>query len=231
VGTFREAAHIPRQSFVTRDLPTAASFGAALSGDGASVFFTSAARLAPQAVSGDTNVYEYREGNVYLVSDGHDASLYSNSPTVNLFGIDPSGSDAFFVTADPLVPEDGETQEALYDAREAGGFPAPLVSPGCTGETCRGAAGAPPQLQLPGSASQAGGGNLPPPVEPKPAAKSTPKPLTRAQKLAKALEACGKDKKKKKRASCKAQARKRYGTKSKAARSSRTSKNSDRREA
>jgi hypothetical protein len=215
VSTFNEAAHIPTQKFVAGDLPTAESFGTALAGDGASVFFTSAARLAPQAVSGDTNVYEYREGNVYLISDGHDASQYSNEPTVKLFGIDPSGKDAFFLTADPLVPEDGETQEALYDAREAGGFPAPLVSAGCTGETCRGAAGAPPQLQSPGSASQAGGGNLPPPVESKPAAKPKPKPLTNAQKLAKALKTCRAQRNRKKRVGCEALARKKYGTKSK----------------
>jgi hypothetical protein len=210
VSTFREAAHISTQLFFKRDLPTGESFGAALAGDGSRVFFTSAARLAPQAVSGDTNVYEYREGNVYLVSDGHDASLYSNSPTVHLFGIDPSGRDAFFVTADPLVPEDGETQEALYDAREAGGFPAPLVSAGCTGETCRGAAGATPQLQLPGSAGQLAGGNVASPPPP-PVSKPAVKPLTRAQKLAKALKAC-KKKPKRLRLSCERQARKSYGT-------------------
>jgi hypothetical protein len=221
VSTFNEAAHIPVQKFVVTDLPTAESFGTALSGDGSSVFFTSAARLAPQAVSGDTNVYEYREGNVYLVSDGHDASQYSNEPTVKLFGIDPSGKDAFFLTADPLVPQDGETQEALYDAREDGGFPAPLVSAGCTGETCRGAAGTTPQLQSPGSASQAGGENLPPPVESKPVAKPKSKPLTRAQKLAKALKACMSKRNKQKRASCKAKARKAFAAKVTAAKSAR----------
>jgi hypothetical protein len=231
VSTFNDAAHIPEQSFsgLSQDLPTAESFGSALSGDGSRVFFTSAARLTPQSVSGATNVYEYRGGNVYLISDGRDASLDLESPTVQLFGVDPSGRNAFFLSADPLVPQDSETQVVLYDAREEGGFPAPALVPGCSGETCRGATGTTPELQLPGSTSQAGGGNLLPPVEAKPAAKPKPKPLTRAQKLAKALKACGKDKKKKKRASCEAQARKRYGAKSKAARSSRTSKHSDRR--
>ena len=206
-STFHEAAHIPKQSWLGTDLPTAESFSSALSGDGSSVFFTSAARLAPQATSGDTNVYEYREGNVYLVSDGHDASGAAGSPTVNLFGIDPSGKDAFFLTADPLVPQDGETQEALYDAREAGGFPAPLVSPGCTGETCRGAVGATPQLASPGSAGQLAGGNVASP--PPPVSKPAVKPLTRAQKLAKALKAC-KKKPKRLRLSCERQARKSY---------------------
>ena len=209
VSTFHEAAHIPTQSFAAIDLPTAESFGAALAGDGSRVFFTSAARLAPQAVSGDTNVYEYRGGNVYLISDGHDASQYSNEPTVKLFGIDPSGTDAFFLTADPLVPQDGETQEALYDARESGGFPAPALTSGCTGETCRGAAGATPQLASPASAGQLAGGNVASP--PPPVSKPAGKPLTRAQKLAKALKAC-KKKPKRLRLSCERQARKSYGT-------------------
>src|ERR1039458_2018780 len=210
-STFHEAAHISEQSFVGEDLPTAGSFGAALSGDGSRVFFTSAARLAPQSVSGATNVYEYREGSVYLISDGRDASLAVGVPTVRLFGIDSSGKDAFFLSADPLVPQDDETQEALYDAREAGGFPAPLVSPGCTGETCRGATGTTPELQLPGSSDQAGGGNLPPPVESKPAVKLKSGPLTRAQKLVRALKACKSMRNRKKRASCQATARRRYG--------------------
>ena len=166
VSTFHEAAHIPTQTFAGTDLPTAELFGSALSGDGSSVFFTSAARLAPQATSGDTNVYEYREGNVYLISDGHDASITAENPTVKLLGSDSSGQDAFFLSADRLVPQDGETQGVLYDAREKAASPR-LRSPGCSGETCRGATGATPQLQLPGSTSQAGGGDLPPPVRSK----------------------------------------------------------------
>ncbi len=223
VDTFHDAPQIPVESFSESDLPTAAQSGLALSKDGSRVFFTSAASLTPQAVSGDTSVYEYREGSVYLISDGRDASLYEGSPTVRLFGVDPTGQDALFLTADPLVPQDGETQMVLYDAREEGGFPAPALVPGCAGETCRGSSGATPQLQSPGSASQAGGGNLPPPVESKPAAKSKPKPLTRAQKLAKALKACRARANRKKRTRCEAQARTKYGAKSesKAAKQSR----------
>jgi hypothetical protein len=62
--------------------------------------------------------------------------------------------------------------------------------------------GAPP------SATFNGAGNL----APTPAATVKPraKPLTRAQKLAKTLKACG-EKPKRKRAACRQQARKRYG--------------------
>jgi hypothetical protein len=223
VATFHDAPQIPVQQFtVGSDLPTAAESRLALSSDGSSVFFTSAAGLAAQAVRGDTSVYEYREGGVYLISDGQDASLYERSPTVQLFGIDPSGGDALFLTADPLVPQDGETQMVLYDAREEGGFPAPVLAPGCVGETCRGPSGASPQLSLPGSASQAGGGNLAPPAT-KPARRPASKSLAQARKLAEALKACAK-KPKKQRAACVRQARKRNGGKAKVSNTNRGGK-------
>ncbi|HEY5342926.1 MAG TPA: hypothetical protein VIJ66_04635 [Solirubrobacteraceae bacterium] len=214
VDTYHDAPQLPEQSFVQRDLPTEAQFRLALSANGSEVFFTSAAHLTPQA-EGAPNVFEYRAGNVYLISDGRDTSVTSNAPTVSLLGVDASGGDAFFTTADQLVPQDGETQQALYDARQEGGFPAPTLAPSCTGETCRGAAEATPQLQLPGSAGHAGGENLPPPGKPKAVAKSKPKSLSRAQTLAKTLKACRAKRNKQRRVGCESQARKRYGTKSK----------------
>jgi hypothetical protein len=163
VETFHDSPRIPEQSFSHGvDLPTAADTGLAVSNDGSTVFFASSASLAPQAEAGTTNIYEYREGDVYLLSGGDDASSYQDEPTVALFGIDPSGQDALFVTSSQLVPQDSGTQEALYDARERGGFPTPVLEPGCIGETCRGPMGATPQAQSPGSTGQAGGGNIPP---------------------------------------------------------------------
>ncbi len=215
VETFQDAPRIPVQSFTGVDLPTAPQGGLAVSEDGSRVFFTSEAGLALQAERGTTNVYEYREGDVYLVSGGHDASLNGHEPTVALFGIDPSAGDAFFLSAEPLVPQDGETQVALYDAREEGGFPVPTLEPGCTGETCRGPSGTTSQLQLPASVNQAGGDNLAPPAS-KPET-TTPKPLTRAQKLAKALKACRARRNRRLRTGCEARARGRDGEKSDAA--------------
>jgi hypothetical protein len=122
---------------------------------------------------------------------------------VALFGVDPSGGDVFFTTADQLVPQDAESQMVLYDAREEGGFPAPLLAPGCVGETCRGTPAAAPMFATPSSATFSGSGNLPPPVK--------AVVLTRAQKLAKALKACRTKHNKHKRVVCERQARKRYG--------------------
>lgn len=174
VETFAEAPKIPKQLFRGVDLPTAADTGLALTEDGSSVFFTSAAPLVTQVQANTTNVYEYRAGDVYLVSGGN-ASSPPGSVALTLFGADPLGRNVFFTTVEQLLPQDGETERALYDAREGGGFPAPALQAGCFGETCRGSLGATPPSQSPGSASQAGGGNLAPSVSPPAVVKPKPK--------------------------------------------------------
>jgi hypothetical protein len=64
---------------------------------------------------------------------------------------------------------------------------------------------------------------LPPAVKPKTAAE------LRAEKLAKALKVCGKDKSKKKRAACDKQARKKYGPAKKAKKATAKKASNDRR--
>ena len=202
----------------------------ALSDDGAYAFFQSADGLTPRAANGvplgekggepvyAQNVYEYHAGSVYLLSDGMDLTAGIEGSNVQFVGTDGSGADALFTTADRLAPQDTDTQVDLYDAHIGGGFPPPALG-GCEGEGCQGRLGVesyPPTAG--GSAVQAGGGNLGPPVESKPAVKPKSKPLTSAQKLAKALKACGK-RPKKQRAACKRQARKRYAGKAKATKS------------
>lgn len=148
------------------------------------VFFESPDALTPQALSDqhDTsgrfvpNIYEYRAGHVYLLSDGHDVSFVNGVPSVYLAGSDPSGSDVFFFTSDSLIPGDGNTQQDLYDARVAGGFPAPPLPADCK-EACQGAlAGAPALAPPSGSATQAPEAGVPPatsvPATVKPKAKS-----------------------------------------------------------
>ena len=105
------------------------------------VFFSSPDALTPQALSDQTdflgqlvpNIYEYRDGEVYLLSDGHNTSAANFSPGVYFAGSDASGDDAFFFTSDSLLASDGDTQQDLYDARVEGGLPAASTSPpGCT---------------------------------------------------------------------------------------------------
>ncbi len=146
------------------DSPTQASASSAAA-NGA-VFFESPDPLTPQALSDQQvvsgsgklvpvpNVYEYRAGHVYLLSDGRDVSIVEGSPSVSLVGSDATGGDVFFFSSDSLIPGDGNTQQALYDARVEGGFPAPAPSLGCT-EACQGAlAGAPAPASPGGSATQ-----------------------------------------------------------------------------
>jgi hypothetical protein len=179
VDTFHDAPSIPEPPFSFADLPTAANTGLALSENGSRIFFESAADLVPPAENQAKNVYEYSRGGVDLISAGGDASTVNGQPTVTLLGADLSGQDAFFLTQDKLVPQYADTQVALYDARENGGFPAPVLEPGCLGETCRGPSGVTPVYQSPGSAGQAGDGNVSPVV---PVPKHTTKKTTRCVK-------------------------------------------------
>jgi hypothetical protein len=162
------------------------------------------------------NVYEYHEGHVYLISDGKDTANGAGSngtatSAVKLLGADASGANVFFTTADALVPADTDTGVDVYDARIC--TPAsPCISPAtppslpCLGEECHGIpAGTPAPPSAP-SATFNGQGNITPPLLP-----STLRTLTRAQKLANALKACKKDKRKAKRKTCEVSAHKKYG--------------------
>jgi hypothetical protein len=189
-----------------------------ISADGSTVVFQSSDALTPQVHGGTRDVYLWRGGNVSLISDGTPASENSRKDTnsvaeAGLVGIDASGRNVFFTTAAQLVGQDGDELSDLYDARVDGGFPAPKVT-GCSGEACQGAPSPSPSPLSPGSLFAGGSGNLAPQV--KAALPPKPKSLTRAQKLAKALKACEKDKSKENRAKCKSAAHKLYGARAKA---------------
>jgi hypothetical protein len=208
-----------------------------MSHDGAFVFFMSPVALTPGALDSvpiaatergpayAENVYEYHEGQVYLISDGRDTSTIfgeaceaevgpPQSSSVCLLGVDGTGANVFFTTADPLVPQDTDTQLDVYDARVCtSGEPciaasAPAAA-GCVGEGCHGVPGGAPSLAGAGSAVFSGAGNLAPPVS-QPAGR--PRALSRAQKLARALRACRVERRRRRRTGCEALARKRYGS-------------------
>ena len=169
-----------------------------MSDDGSYVFFMSPVALTPHALNdvvigedkaGGTgggpllpiyaqNVYEYHEGHVYLISDGHDVSG-ALSPCPNeeetygsascLLGSDSSGHNVFFETSDRLVSKDTDTQVDIYDARicepQAGDpcitEPPPPLPP-CGGEQCHGIPEPTPSLLAPGTATFNGEGNTAP---------------------------------------------------------------------
>jgi hypothetical protein len=169
------------------------------------VFFNTTATLVPQDVNHQADVYEW-DGSPHLISGGTSeagSSVFADA-SVN-------GSDVFFTTGQSLVSQDGDEISDVYDAREDGGFPAP-PAPACAVEAqCPGPL-TPPSSSAPsasfGDAVEAPGpltNLLTPPA----------KPLTRAEKLAKAVAACRKVRAKKKRARCDQQARAKYGPKPK----------------
>jgi hypothetical protein len=193
-----------------------------LSSDGSRVFFESEEPLVPQDTNGQMDVYEWERegaGSCTRSSEGADGGcLYlistGQSGAASYFGdASADGSDVFFFTRQSLVGQDQDNNADLYDARENGGVPAqspPSLPPPCASDECLGAPSPPPLFGAPSSTTFSGTGNLAPPAS-NPPAGSKAKPLTRAQKRAKALDACRRKKSRKNRRSCEAQARKRYG--------------------
>jgi hypothetical protein len=193
-----------------------------MSEDGDRVFFDGDEALVPEASDNRQNVYEWeREGTgscrtgsavnggcVYLLSGG------TSESDSWLVGESPSGNDVFMVTRARLTPEDENETFDVYDARVGGVEPTAPTT--CTGTGCQGTPAAPPTFATPATATYSGLGNFPPPTpSPPPAIKGKAKPPTRTQKLASALKTCRKKRVKKTRIACEAQARKRYGAKTK----------------
>jgi hypothetical protein len=176
--------------------PEERSKSLAISEDGSRVFFSSADALVPQALNGvcsyenagvcvvyARNIYEYHGGRTSLISDGHDILSNEESPATMLVGTGESGRDVYFTTADRLVPEDGDTQIDIYDAREGGGFPAAEEAARCLGDPCQGSASVPPSLLTPLTTVVSGASGFAPSVTPvKPKAKTKAKPKSKKNK-------------------------------------------------
>lgn len=173
---------------------------------------------------GVENVYEYEPNNVGSCTNQHGCVGLISSGTAETESafVDASatGDDAFFVTAQPLVAADHDTNVDLYDARvcttQSPCFSSEVVSrSSCeSSSSCR-----PAQSPVP-AATAPSGSALPSVAESSargaPAVKQSGpsrKARTRAQKLAKALKNCRKRWRhnNKKRAGCERQAHKAYG--------------------
>jgi hypothetical protein len=183
--------------------------------DTGKVFFGTSDPLVPRDTNGQYDIYEYAGSEQHLISGG-------TSPAPSFFyGSTPSGNDVYFITSQQLVRSDEDSAMSVYDARVNGGFANPPQQPECSGADCAAAGSEPPAGFTPGSAVFSGPGNLVSPVSKPPGTAS--KPLTNKQKLAKALKACRK-KPKRQRPSCERKARKRYGQRRAATKTTRRSK-------
>jgi hypothetical protein len=200
------------------------------------LFFNSADALVPvgkptrnEEVNGEDqqvgveNVYEYEPsglgacgqpaGCVALISSGESESESA------FLDASATGNDVFFLTAQPISSQDKDSNFDIYDAHVCEAS-SPCVSPPSKtttkceeegGEACQPYTPT-PGFAAPASATLPGSGNLVQHIQVLGEKESVkPKPLTRAQKLAKALKACKKDKKKAKRLACDRQAHKKYG--------------------
>jgi hypothetical protein len=188
------------------------------------VFFNSPDALVPQASNGLEDVYEYepvgvgdctREGAAFSERSGGCVSLISSGISgkeSRFYDASESGDDVFFSTDSKLVPEDYDASYDVYDAHVCSSTApchiVPVTPPPCTsGDSCKAAPTPQPEIFGPTpSATFSGTGN----VTGLSTASVEKKSLTRAQKLAHALQRCHKKRRRKLRAVCERQARKTY---------------------
>jgi hypothetical protein len=194
------------------------------------LFFNSHDALVPQDINNNEDVFQFEpigvggcstaSGSFHATTGGCLALISSGRAAGESTFLDASesGNDVFFLTAELLVRKDVDTAVDLYDAHvcsteapcsEESEPPSNCV----TAEACRPAPTAQPEIfGSPSSAMFSGQGNIEAP------APKGPKPLTRAQKLARALKTCRKKHNRGLRKSCERQARRRYGSAVKRAR-------------
>ncbi len=110
---------------------------------------------APGTQGGECARPEVDGGCLYLLStgEGEDPSGFADASA--------DGSNAYILTASPLVPSDRDDLYDIYDARTGGGLASQFASPAapCEGEGCRSSAAGPPTGSSPGSSSFVGPGN------------------------------------------------------------------------
>ena len=131
--------------------------------DNGEVFFDTMEKLLRADENETYDVYGYDGGEgssaqLHLISTGK-----SEAPSV-FYNADPSGSDVFFATAQPLVRNDIRPDYDAYDARVDGGFASQdeAVQPPACGaiEACRSPLSEPPAEFSVASAALSGSGNL-----------------------------------------------------------------------
>jgi hypothetical protein len=196
--------------------------------DAGRLFFDSSDALVPQDINNNEDVYQYEptgiggcagSSSTFEQAAGGCVDLVSSGTAAGesaFVDASESGNDVFFLTGERLVSQDIDTALDLYDAHACSSVSlcvsAPAPAPPCTtADACRIAPS--PQPSIFGSPASAtftgagnvGGGPLAPTVK--------PKALTRAERLARALNGCRKDGHRARRVVCERRARERYAVK------------------
>jgi hypothetical protein len=190
--------------------------------DNGRVLFNTIAGLVPGDTNRQTDVYEWEpsglgdctsssirfsqpsDGCIGLISAGN-----SETSPATLADASTNGSDIFFTTNQSLIPQDQDNITDLYDARENGGTPPP-TPPACPQNTACPPTPTTQPTFIGASGSTTFTGTETPPPATTPLKPPSPKPLTRTQKLARALKACRTKRNKKQRATCETTAHKHY---------------------
>jgi hypothetical protein len=234
VAPTKGAMLLPSHSEGLLETPASPRSPVSISEDGRRVFFQTSAQLVPQDTNEDTvaeehtpvitglgegaDTYEWEQANTEeasgvfcRVANGctHLISAGENVGPEHFLGASANGENVFFSSAAPLLPEATREFTNIYDARVDGGFPPAAPRVECT--SCQGAGSPPPQFNTP--ASEVFSGAVNPPVAVGTASTTSPsKPRapTFAQRLAKALQACRKNRNRAKRRHCEAGARAKY---------------------
>jgi hypothetical protein len=197
--------------------------------DGKTIFFETSGQLSRRALAaeqGCSDIYEFHsagpisQGSVHLVSDGRDTQPYKGVRCgAQLQAVDASGANVLFFTADSLLPGDMDgVQRDIYDARVGGGFGSLSGVASCvSGSSCEEASGGSSGTLTLGSVRQrAEPGVLPVTRSRAPGSLGKErKGVNRQTLLARALHAC-KTEPKRRRATCRRNARRRYGPKARA---------------
>lgn len=136
-----------------------------VSGDGSRVVFSTTQALEADDVNGKSDVYEWRDGQVRMVSDGRDPAGVGAGGRD--FSMSEDGSTVAFTTWRRLLPDrDTDTAADVYVART--GADVDPLPPGpaapCLGQACQGDPGPSPAPLGAGSSIFGGAGNVIPPV-------------------------------------------------------------------
>jgi hypothetical protein len=151
-------------------------------------FFESKSRLVPEDQDAVYDVYQWRNGELSLVSTGlspTDGALYKANSA--------DGTNVYFTTLDRLSWQDFDAAMDVYTARLGGGIPEPPRPPACDvlADACQGATAPVPGASGAASSVFAGSGNVakPKPKKPKRCAKGKVRKGKRCVKKGKAKPA------------------------------------------
>jgi hypothetical protein len=129
----------------------------AMSADGSTVAFATRQALIPQDVNQGTDVYEWRDGAVHLISDGL-RTYQKELAAPRVRGVGADGRNILFSLAAPgLTGFEQDGVANLYDARVGGGFVPPIPPVHCAEDSCQGPLQAAPSLDKAGSSGSSRG--------------------------------------------------------------------------